>query len=765
MRDYIIDCERLTGREAAHAYLMAALELPGHYGRNLDALHDLLTERSGVRVRVLNAPGAGACAQGILRVLRDSALENPGLEILFEEADMSERVWESRAFGQSTDVNMTSTLVLPDWQHKVGCNEGRLNPDGSVTVESRGGKIAGGHDGLAYYFTRLDPDRDDFVLRARVKAENYGRLGTRDTPQQCGFGIMARDCVGPARRDPFDPSFQELPAASNMVFVGVLGGNRDENLPQVVCRRGVASLHDLVGVKLEETPIGGACPIVTGEKGVLLELGRDGRGFFARAELPDGSLSERVYPDGCPANLLKQLSAGDMYVGFFASRNAEATFSQIELEVTPRRETGDEPELWRPRNNNVRPTLFIRSGTASPTEDYTLTLHGNKTGYVYVSRGGEALGAVELTDRHPANMDLKLLAGVNDLECVYDYPSGSITETYRVTCTPTGRRADLIYASPDGARNAEGSESDPVSLPEAVRRLAPGGTVYLLDGVYTDPLRLGPEDSGALDKMKTIRPAPGAKAVFKDACLASTANFWHIYGLEFTGKRSDLGGSFNVIERCEFHHCDETGLVVGKGVPDGFQFAWPSYNLIKNCVSYGNRDPRNMNADGFAPKLGVGPGNVFEGCVSYGNVDDGFDFYNKVEKGPNAPVTVRGCVAYNNGIWVDPQDPEHIIYGGGGGNGFKLGGEGMPVGHVVENCVAFGNFMAGFSDNFNPGPLRVTGCVSTDNMQQNFIFRDNPLTPPRGVFRGNISIRTKPSPWRDAITGDVDDSNRLLETV
>ena len=673
----------------------------------------------------------------------------------------SERTWECRAFGQSTDLNMTSTVKLPEYSEKVGVNGSRVSDDGSVTVESRGGKIAGGHDGLAFHYTKIDPNRENFRLSARVVPVNYGRLGTQDSPQQCGFGIMARDSLGVARRDPFDPGFQELPAASNMVFVGVLAGDRDENTPQIVFRRGVENIHDLVGVELTATDVPGAPKLVTGSRGLRMELGRDDRGFYAAVEKPDGTMGERVYPAGCEVNLLQQLEEGSMYVGFFASRNAEARFEDIELEITPYTPPAVMPELWRPVNHNVTPKLFLRSGTRSTGERYVLTLHGNKSGFVYVSRDGEELGTVELLDRHPANMTVELREGENKLRCVYDFPSGSITEVFSVTYEPCGYATSVVYASPDGKEDAEGSRADPVCLQEAVRRLAQGGTVYLLDGTYTQKLLLGPESSGALEAIKTIKPADGAKVVFRDACLTSSANFWHIYGIEFSGKRSDLTGSFNVIEKCSFHHCDETGLVVGNGMPEGFQFAWPCYNLIKDCVSYGNRDKRNMNADGFAPKLGVGPGNVFDGCVSYGNVDDGFDLYNKVEKGPNAPVTLRNCVAYGNGIWTDPEDPEHVILGGGGGNGFKLGGEGMPVGHIVENCVAFKNAMAGFSDNFNPGGIHLTGCVSVDNEQQNYIFRNNPLSRPRGVYRGNKSIRTEESDWVDAITGDVDASNML----
>ncbi len=31
------------------------------------------------------------------------------------------------------------------------------------------------------------------------------------------------------------------------------------------------------------------------------------------------------------------------------------------------------------------------------------------------------------------------------------------------------------------------------------------------------------------------------------------------------------------------------------------------------------------DADGFAAKLTVGDGNVFDGCISYNNADDGWD--------------------------------------------------------------------------------------------------------------------------------------------
>lgn len=42
----IIDGRRMTTIEATHDYLAKTLRLPDYYGRNLDALHDCLTDLS-----------------------------------------------------------------------------------------------------------------------------------------------------------------------------------------------------------------------------------------------------------------------------------------------------------------------------------------------------------------------------------------------------------------------------------------------------------------------------------------------------------------------------------------------------------------------------------------------------------------------------------------------------------------------------------------------------------------------------------------------
>ena len=147
----------------------------------------------------------------------------------------------------------------------------------------------------------------------------------------------------------------------------------------------------------------------------------------------------------------------------------------------------------------------------------------------------------------------------------------------------------------------------------------------------------------------------------------------------------------------------------------------------------------HINADGFAAKLGVGDGNVFRGCISHHHADDGWDLFNKIEEGANGVVTIENSIAYNNGM------PPGIVNAVGSiGNGFKLGGEGYPVAHIVRNNLSFDNNMDGFTDNFNPGALVMDGNVSFNNARFNYIFRPGPFATAaqQGQFTHNASLRT-----------------------
>jgi len=75
----ILDGRYMTTRDNAHDHLARQLSLPEWYGRNLDALHDLLTAGVGAETITLTHAEAleelGAYGRRLLQVLQDAAAQ------------------------------------------------------------------------------------------------------------------------------------------------------------------------------------------------------------------------------------------------------------------------------------------------------------------------------------------------------------------------------------------------------------------------------------------------------------------------------------------------------------------------------------------------------------------------------------------------------------------------------------------------------------------------------------------------------------------
>ena len=82
----ILDGKAMTDRPGTHSYLAQRLELPVWYGRNLDALYDLLTGIGQDTQIILEDPAAvidnlGKYGEALLSTLQEAAEENPNLTI------------------------------------------------------------------------------------------------------------------------------------------------------------------------------------------------------------------------------------------------------------------------------------------------------------------------------------------------------------------------------------------------------------------------------------------------------------------------------------------------------------------------------------------------------------------------------------------------------------------------------------------------------------------------------------------------------------
>ena len=79
MKQIVLDGNILADATQVHDYLKEMLEFPEYYGKNLDALHDCLTDLEDVEIAITPPEEDGAIFQRILRVFKAADRENKTL--------------------------------------------------------------------------------------------------------------------------------------------------------------------------------------------------------------------------------------------------------------------------------------------------------------------------------------------------------------------------------------------------------------------------------------------------------------------------------------------------------------------------------------------------------------------------------------------------------------------------------------------------------------------------------------------------------------
>ncbi|MCF6523970.1 carbohydrate-binding protein [Streptomyces sp. JJ36] len=329
------------------------------------------------------------------------------------------------------------------------------------------------------------------------------------------------------------------------------------------------------------------------------------------------------------------------------------------------------------------------------------------------------------------------------------------------TPPPSG---DEIFVAPGGSHSASGTESDPTTLTSAIDRIEPGGTIYLRGGTYdfSETVHIEPGNDGLPGDRNELFAYPGETPVLNFSAqsedssnrgLAIGGDRWHLDGItvERAGDNGILlGGDDTIIERVTTRYNRDTGLQLSRYTAGAPRAEWPSNNLIVSSVSHDNADSDGEDADGFAPKLTVGEGNVFRYTVAYNNIDDGYDLYTKSETGPIGEVTIEHSLALGNGSLSDGSQ-----HSSGDRNGFKLGGSDIEVDHHVHHSIAFENGKHGFTYNSNPGTMTLSNNLSVGNGERNFQFDGG-----SSVFRNNTSCDSGST---DRYEGDADGSNQFWD--
>ena len=494
----------------------------------------------------------------------------------------------------------------------------------------------------------------------------------------------------------------------------------------------------------------------------IMEIERNNSGYFINYYDKDGNfISQKKYYD---PDALCMIDEDYIYAGFFASRNVTATFSGVELTTILKSE--DDRPIEYPEISYVTPTVNVNSGNVTTNGTYELMVDVNVAGFLTVIYNDETIVSEKrVAAESRFRTDIKLANYYeNPIKIEFtpdpyqDLPeftelsnTKTIYKTHDLMYNPGNFHRKTIYVSPDvlpHTTTANGTKENPFDIFTALENAYPGQTLILMEGTYKPGSALTVQRSmdgkeGAMirliaDPEAKTRPVIDFEGLYSGFTLAG--DYWYLRGFDVTGsmdmqKGLLVAGSHNILDQINTYYNGNTGIQLSRMSGSDLYEDWPSYNLILNCTSYCNFDSGYEDADGFAAKLTVGDGNVFDGCISYNNADDGWDLYAKAETGPIGAVTIRNCIAYNNG--TVPGSTKH-----GNGNGFKLGGESISGHHVIENSIAFNNWQKGIDCNSCPD-ITVTNCISFNNGGYNVALYTNNVNNTAFVANGVISFRTE----------------------
>ena len=682
--------------------------------------------------------------------------------------DEAQRVWRVSTYGSSTDSKNNGVI-------------GNAN-DGKVTVYSEGGKgkiVPGSTDGLTFYYTAIDPETENFTLTADIHVDSW----TLSNGQE-GFGMMAADAVGSNGDGTafWNNAYQAIATKVEYYWDGE-DVTADSSANKISMKLGLGAISRL-GVTADDVaaikngtitmPAGYVSETTTLETGAAtkgpgtynlvgnwnkkaeptgslenpltdfrLQIQRNNTGYYLRYLDKDNKVIKEVRYYDLERNSLTQIDKDNIYVGFFASRNARITVSNIDLKtITP----ADDEKAEEREIEYVYPINTIESPVFSNSADYNLVYYGNADGTLVVKdQNGKEVLNKEFKALTKETVALKLNSGKNTFTINFipdkEYKPGEfklMTSYDPVTINHTVEYKTVennnIYVSPNGKSNAAGTKDDPMDIYTAVKIAAPGQKILIKEGTYdlSSTVKVERGINGTADAMiyMIADPEAGSRPVFdfggKCAGMILAGDYWYFQGFDVTRsadaqKGIQVSGNHNILDRIKAYKNGNTGIQISRYLGTDQFNQWPAHNTILNCSSYLNADKGYEDADGFAAKLTVGQGNVFDGCIAAYNADDGWDLFAKVQSGSIGVVTIQNCVAFKNGYILDENGRE---INAGNGNGFKMGGDSMPGAHVLKNSVAFANKAKGIDSNSCPD-IKVYSSTTFDNESYNVAFYTN----------------------------------------
>ena len=597
------------------------------------------------------------------------------------------------------------------------------NTTGSMEIQAKAsGKISDDEDGFSYYYTKVNPEKENFELTATFTVTDASL-----TPDnQTGFGVVVADTLGVNNWGAPSYVHKYFNYFSSMMY------SSKNNAPTMRYITGYTSADtsnkdgvDRVNNNVKFNQLTGTDMFKVGAE-YTFTVRKTDDGYEAVATTENGTQTQKLTAN----DFTSVQEDGTVVVGVMVARKIGVKITDIKFTTSESKGLATSEVV----EDKITPSIRVYSSNTCGAGEYEYTVVPNCAGTLKVT--GSADGKVvtkEVTADEVVRIPVAVNVGSNTIKAEFEpAAAANITSTKTVTSETTvnrkvyGEAGQTIIVTSDGKTTGDGTEESPLDINTAVSYAQPGQTILMKNGVYDKWVTINRSVCGTADKpinlvAESISTDGTDGVVLSGAGLTVIGNYWHVYGLyvkDSSGVGIQVSGNYNTIDMCTVNHAANSGIQISRnGGADNYAGIqgklWPTGNLIKNCESFDNCDAGRNDADGFAAKLTCGEGNRFYGCISHNNIDDGWDLYAKSVSGMIGSVTIENCVAYNNG-WLTTDDVTAAGYNYGEGNGFKLGGGYLKGGHKLINCVSFGNHAKGITSNSCPD-ISITRCTAYNN--------------------------------------------------
>lgn len=689
--------------------------------------------------------------------------------VISKATDSNAKEWEFTYFGPSTSTITNTVNDDADIDGEIILKSATYKKDGSIN--KKGGKFVSSDpaDGISFYYTKIDPSKENFILEADVKIDY---MNPKPDGQE-GFALMVRDSIG----EKGDPASSE----SNLVSIGATQLPKGE-------LNSTSQVKDMLGVRAYTGIDNKIKPNADTFKVYRLGFDKDGgkvsSGDTYRVRLEKNSSSYVVYQLAMDGSELykyeipiqaKDIRANSIsgyeelndpmnvqdrfaYVGFAVARGMNVTYSNIKFEKSE-----FDANDWRPQESRyIDLQAKITSPDTAAEENYTLVFKANANGSAKIYQDNVLKDSVEVVNNEELKKDYDLSAGKNfsveftpkvgyEPEPFVKLKSYETVKLNKSVSLRTIGKDSYIYVSNAGLDENDGSGYDnAISLESAIKYAKPGQTILLKPEVYdmsNKSLIVQKGRNGREDNPIRIQGDGGfATLDFKRSGKGFSlgGDYWELKQFNIINtadgyKGLGISGSHNIAERLNLFNNGTTGLQIS-GSSEDSKDKWPSYNYILNCTSMNNADSAMEDADGFAAKITSGVGNVFDGCIAAYNADDGWDLFAKVATGSIGDVIIKNSVAYRNGYiliknggnkknfefapgTVDEYgnlsfEKPNIMLDAGNGNGFKMGGSNVYGAHKLDNSISYENKAKGIDSNSGPN-IKISNSTSYNNGSYN----------------------------------------------